>query len=173
VTPDGGSPPFDVVVVGASQAGLAVGAHLARRGLTFVIVDGGSEIGEVWSSRWDSLTLFTPAQYSGLPGMAFPAAPDVYPTKSEVAAYLRSYAATFDLPVRLNARVTSVERDGDGYVLNAGNEVVEHSVEERGILHVKAQFGSTALRKGWPSSAAEGAVSRVSLRRSVRLGGGA
>jgi len=58
-------PSFDVVVIGGSQTGLAIGYHLARRGLRFVILDAGPEIGHVWRSRWDSLTLFTPAQYSG------------------------------------------------------------------------------------------------------------
>jgi putative flavoprotein involved in K+ transport len=67
-----GAPASEVVVIGGSQAGLAIGYHLAKRGLRFVILDAGPEIGHVWRSRWDSLTLFTPAQYSGLPGMAFP-----------------------------------------------------------------------------------------------------
>jgi len=73
------APSFDVVVIGGSQAGLAVGYHLAKRGLRFVILDSGPEIGHVWRSRWDSLTLFTPAQYSGLPAMAFPLPKDTYP----------------------------------------------------------------------------------------------
>ena len=72
MTPGNGAPSFDVVVIGGSQAGLAIGYHLARRGLSFVILDAGPEIGHAWRSRWDSLTLFTPAQYSSLPGMAFP-----------------------------------------------------------------------------------------------------
>ena len=75
-----------------------------------MLLDAEPEIGHVWKSRWDSLTLFTPAQYSGLPGMDFPAAHDVYPSKDEVAAYLQSYASAFDLPVRPNARVTSLAR---------------------------------------------------------------
>ena len=102
--------PFDVVVVGGSQAGLAVAYYLKKRGLRFVVLDAAPEIGQVWKSRWDSLQLFTPAQYSGLPGMDFPAAHDVYPSKDEVAAYLQSYVSAFDLPVRLNARVTSLTR---------------------------------------------------------------
>ena len=98
---------FDVVVIGGSQAGLAVGYHLAKRGLRLVILDAGPEIGHVWRSRWDSLTLFTPAQYSGLPGMAFPLPKDTYPSKDDVATYLQSYVSAFDLPVRLNARPRS------------------------------------------------------------------
>jgi putative flavoprotein involved in K+ transport len=113
MTSGSGTPSFDVVVIGGSQAGLAVGYHLAKRGLRFVILDAGSEPGQVWRSRWDSLTLFTPAQYSGLPGLAFPLPKDTYPSKDDVARYLQSYVSALDLPVRLNAKVTSLtQRDG-------------------------------------------------------------
>ena len=83
-----GTASFDVIIIGGSQAGLAVGYHLAQRGLRYVILDAGSETGHAWRSRWDSLTLFTPAQHSGLPGMAFPRQKDTYPSKDDVASYL-------------------------------------------------------------------------------------
>jgi putative flavoprotein involved in K+ transport len=88
--------------------------HLGRQGLRFVVLEAGPELGHVWRSRWDSLKLFTPAQYDALPGMAFPAPADTYPTKEPVADYLRDYAKAFDLPVRLNARVTELRRPQDG-----------------------------------------------------------
>ena len=114
MTSEVGTPSFDVVVIGASQAGLAIGYHLAQRGVRFVILDAGSEIGQVWRSRWDSLRLFTPAQYSGLPRMPFPAPKDTYPSKDDVVSYLRSYVPAFDLPVKLNAKVTSLtQREGE------------------------------------------------------------
>jgi putative flavoprotein involved in K+ transport len=117
-----GAPAFDVVVIGGSQAGLAVGYHLAQRGLRIVILDAGSEIGHVWRSRWDSLTLFTPAQYSGLPGMAFPLPKDTYPSKNDVVTYLQSYVSAFDLPVRFNAKVTSLTKRDGTYVVAAADE---------------------------------------------------
>jgi putative flavoprotein involved in K+ transport len=105
---------LDVVVVGGSQAGLTMAWHLAQQGLRFVVLEAAPELGQVWRSRWDSLKLFTPAQYDALPGMAFPAPADTYPTKDPVADYLQAYAAAFDLPVRLNARVTELRRLDDG-----------------------------------------------------------
>jgi putative flavoprotein involved in K+ transport len=112
----------DVIVVGGSQAGLAIGYHLQKMGLRFLILDAGPDISHVWRSRWDSLKLFTPAQYSGLPGMEFPAEKDTYPSRDDVARYLETYASTFALPVRLNARVTSLSREGGGYLIAAGAE---------------------------------------------------
>jgi putative flavoprotein involved in K+ transport len=105
---------LDVVVVGGSQAGLAMAWHLARQGLRFVVLEAGPEVGHVWRSRWDSLKLFTPAQYDALPGMAFPAAADTYPTKDPVADYLQAHVAAFDLPVRLRAKATELKRLEDG-----------------------------------------------------------
>jgi cation diffusion facilitator CzcD-associated flavoprotein CzcO len=94
---------LDVVMVGGGQAGLAMAWHLTQQHLRFVVLDAAPEIGHTWSSRWDSLKLFTPTQHDALPGMAFPGPPDTYPGKDAVAGYLRAYAAAFNLPIRLNA----------------------------------------------------------------------
>src|SRR5512132_4607363 len=109
-----GSEVLEVVVVGGSQAGLAMAWHLQRQGLRFVVLEAAPDLGQIWHDRWDSLTLFTPAQYDSLPGMAFPAPADTYPTKDLVADYLQAYAAAFDFPVRRNARVTELRRLDDG-----------------------------------------------------------
>jgi putative flavoprotein involved in K+ transport len=96
-------------VVGAGQAGLAAGCHLARHDMDFVILRA-SRLGDTWRERWDSLRLFTPAGYSRLPGMHFPAPASHLPDKDEVAEYLTRYADRFDLPVRLESRVNSLAR---------------------------------------------------------------
>ena len=63
--------PLDVLVIGGGQAGLAIGYQLAQRGQRFLIVDASAQIGQAWRSRWDSLVLFTPAQYDNLPRYAW------------------------------------------------------------------------------------------------------
>ena len=116
--PQPGDLPFDVIVIGAGQSGLAIGRQLQQRGRTFLIVDAGPEVGHVWRSRWDSLTLFTTARYSGLPGLPFPGHPDSYPTKDAAAQYLRDYATTFGLPIRHSTRVTRVCREGAEFTVH-------------------------------------------------------
>ena len=111
---------FETVVVGGGQAGLAAGYHLARLGRPFVILDAGQRVGDPWRGRWDSLRLFTPARYSGLPGMGFPAPAWHYPAKDEVADYLEAYAARFELPVRGGVRVDGLTRLGDRFLVSAG-----------------------------------------------------
>jgi putative flavoprotein involved in K+ transport len=75
---------LDVIVIGAGQAGLAAAYHLKQRGRRFLVVDAASEIGHAWRSRWDSLRLFTAAEYDALPGMAFPGPAGTYPTKTRL-----------------------------------------------------------------------------------------
>jgi cation diffusion facilitator CzcD-associated flavoprotein CzcO len=99
-------------VIGGGQAGLAVGFHLKRRRLPFVILDEHDRIGDAWRNRWDSLRLFTPGRYNRLPGMRFPGAPSAYPTKDEIADYLEAYARKFELPVQTGARVDTLAKAG-------------------------------------------------------------
>lgn len=112
---------YDVIVIGAGQAGLATGYYLQSKGMSFTILDAQARVGDVWRNRWDSLRLFTPARYSSLPGMMFPAQPFALPTKDDVADYLESYAQRFNLPVQLGTRMKSIQRFGDMYMLEADN----------------------------------------------------
>lgn len=105
----------EVIVIGGGQAGLALGYHLAQQGRRFVILDAGEAPAAAWRARWDSLTLFTPARYDGLPGREFPGDPDHYPTRDEVVDYLDAYARDFGLPVELGSRVLGVQARDGGY----------------------------------------------------------
>jgi putative flavoprotein involved in K+ transport len=112
---------LETVIIGGGQAGLAVGHHLARRDRPFVILDAHRRVGDAWRSRWDSLRLFTPARYNALAGLPFPAPPHSFPTKDQVADYLESYAARFELPVRTGVRVDRLSRDDGRFVVVAGD----------------------------------------------------
>ena len=104
--------PFDVVIIGGGQAGLAMGYYLRQQGLRFVIFERGDSIAPAWRERWDSLTLFTPRRYSALPGLPFPGDPDGYPSRNEVIAYLERYAETFELPIDLDSEVRRLSHAG-------------------------------------------------------------
>ncbi len=129
---------LDAIVIGAGQAGLAAGYHLRRAGLDFAMLDAG-KVGDTWAHRWDSLRLFTPARYNGLPGMPFPGKPYDLPGKDDVAAYFRDYATRFALPVHEDAAVRSVRREAgafrielrDGETLSARAVIVATGANQR------------------------------------------
>jgi len=105
----------DVLVIGAGQAGLAMGYYLKDLPLTYALLDANPRVGDSWRTRYDSLVLFTPRMYSSLPGLQLSGDPDGYPGKDELADYLERYARHFDLPVHLNTSVQRLERSEAGF----------------------------------------------------------
>jgi putative flavoprotein involved in K+ transport len=114
---DPSSDRLDAAVIGAGQAGLAMGYLLAQQGGHFAILDSAPTIGAAWRARWDSLKLFTPRRYDSLPGLEFPGDANGYPTRDEVIEYLERYAETFELAIALDNGVQSLSFSDDGFVL--------------------------------------------------------
>ena len=113
--------PVDVIVIGAGQAGLACGWHLRQQNLKFLILDAEQRPGGHWRNYYDSLRLFSPAAYSSLPGMPFPADPGHYPLRDEVVRYLEQYADAFQLPIRQSVRVEQVRKENGLFLLQASD----------------------------------------------------
>src|SRR4030095_6561535 len=91
-----------------------------------VVRRGGSpRLGAAWRKRWDSLRLFTPARFSGLDGMPFPADPHSFPTKDAMGDSLETYARHLQLPVRNGVRVERLSRLGDRFLVVAGDHQFE------------------------------------------------
>jgi len=116
---------YEVVVIGAGQAGLSLGYYLSKHGLRFTILDDRPRVGDIWRSRWDSLRLFTPARYASLPGMRFPAGSWTFPTRGQMADYLESYASRWRLPMRTGVTAEAIRPTEDGsagFLVTAGDE---------------------------------------------------
>ncbi|MFF0500213.1 NAD(P)-binding domain-containing protein [Nocardia aobensis] len=135
------APDFEIVVVGAGQAGLSVGYHLRRLGLTpgvdFVIVDHSPGPGGAWQFRWPSLTLSTVNRVHDLPGMSFaetlPAGSDSVPAATAVPHYFELYEKRFDLRVR---RPISVR-----VVCDRASTATCPGTSVDGLLHVETTIG--------------------------------
>jgi putative flavoprotein involved in K+ transport len=112
---------FETVIIGGGQGGLAAAYHLKRRGRSVVILDENERVGDSWRKRWDSLRLFTPAKYDGLPGWRFPARRWSFPTKDEMGDYLEAYAARFELDVRTGVKVDRLSKQNGSYVITSGS----------------------------------------------------
>jgi putative flavoprotein involved in K+ transport len=113
---------LETAIIGGGQAGLAVAYQLKRRGCPTVILDENERVGDSWRNRWDSLRLFTPAKYDGLPGWRFPAPRWSFPTKDEMADYLEAYAARFELDVRSGIKVDRLSKQDGRFVITSGSQ---------------------------------------------------
>ncbi|HET7035183.1 MAG TPA: NAD(P)/FAD-dependent oxidoreductase [Thermomicrobiaceae bacterium] len=121
---------LDVLVIGAGQAGLALGQQLMATGTRFLLVDRHPRLGESWRMRFDSLTLFTPRAYSALPGLPLQGDPAGYPGKDEIADYLEAYARHFRLPLALGTEIARLERHDDRFLATtaAGEQYTARAV---------------------------------------------
>ena len=120
---------LDTVIIGGGQAGLAMGYYLKEQKRKFLILDANPRAGDPWRQRWDSLRLFTPAKYDGLPGIPFPGDPLSFPSKEDVAGYLESYAAQLGLPIHHGVRVEHLSHEGGRFIAAAnGHRWEAHNV---------------------------------------------
>jgi Predicted flavoprotein involved in K+ transport len=127
---------YDIVVVGGGQSGMAVGYYLRRASLSHVILDTNQEGGGAWIHTWKSLRLFSPAQWSSLPGMAMPGGSDYYPTGDEVIAYLRSYEQKYNFPIIRGEQVIAVRKDGDQFQVQTS----KHTYKAKVIVSATGTF---------------------------------
>lgn len=105
---------YDVIVIGGGQSGLAVGYYLRRTSLSYIILDNQTESGGAWLHTWKSLRLFSPAQWSSLPGMIMTGGSDYYPSRDVAIEYLKSYETKYNLRVKRKVEVHNVlKADGE------------------------------------------------------------
>ncbi|MGW0914589.1 flavin-containing monooxygenase [Streptomyces sp. NPDC002784] len=108
----------DVAVIGGGQSGLAAAHALRGQGLQPVVLEASERAAGSWPRYYDSLTLFSPARYSSLPGLPFGGDPDRYPHRDEVVAYLLRCADRLDADIRTRTRVREVRLEGGAFTLD-------------------------------------------------------
>ena len=135
---------FEVVVVGAGQAGVAMSEHLTAAGISHVVLER-DRIAERWrSERWDSLVANGPAWHDRFPGLEFESYdPDAFVPKEAVADYFVSYAKKFNAPIRTGVEVKSVTRNST----NAGFKVVtsDGEIKAKYVVAATGPFQKPAI----------------------------
>ena len=156
---------ISTIIIGGGQAGLATSYWLTQHGHEHIILEQAAQAANAWrNNRWDSFTLVTPNWATRMPGVESPGAespgsdPNGFMPRDELVAYFEQYIERFQLPVRYNTRVTSVEQDGAGYVVrtddgtfNARNVVVATGLFQRPKIPAfgaKIDAGITQLHSG-------------------------
>src|ERR1700730_1633029 len=111
----------NVAIIGAAEAGLSTSYFLSRAGVEHVVLEAG-RVAETWQSRrWDSFCLVTPNWSVQLPGAHYAGAdPDGFMVRDALVDYIQRWAHGFGAPVRERCAVTSLDPDGDGFVLQTG-----------------------------------------------------
>lgn len=129
----------DLVVVGGGQSGVAAALAAARHGLRPVLLERGEALGGAWRHYWNSLTLFSPARYAGMPGRPLDGDPERYPHRDEIVAYLADVAAGLQADVRTEWPVERVCRstaDGTFHLSGARGEL-----RARRVISATGRFG--------------------------------
>lgn len=142
-----------VVVIGAGQAGLSAGYHLARRGLrsaldepdaerNFVMLDADEAPGGAWQHRWESLTMATVNGIFDLPGFPKPPIDPAEPSRTAVPRYFAAFEQEHALPILRPVSVTDVRRaDSDP----AGDLIIETDDEPwrtRVVINATGTWGN-------------------------------
>ncbi|CAM2877730.1 flavin-containing monooxygenase [Moritella viscosa] len=107
---------YDVVIIGAGQAGLSVSYYLTQQKINHLIIEKDDVLASSWRNRkWDSFTLVTPNSMNQLPD--FPCAQfsdDAFLNKEQVCQYIEDFAASFSAPVKFGITATKVFKNDEG-----------------------------------------------------------
>ncbi|KAJ2976781.1 hypothetical protein NQ176_g4746 [Zarea fungicola] len=112
---------LQVVIVGAGQSGVMLGAWLKELGIKYLILDKQPRAGEAWRARYASVKSHTPIYTDHFPFLQFPSNWPKWLERDALADWIEHYSAIMGLNVVPNAAVSSVNRDiGTGtYTINA------------------------------------------------------
>ena len=118
-----------IAIIGAGPIGLAAAAHLAERGLDFVVLEAGEEIAasmRSWGhirlfSAWRELIDSAARRLLDAAGWASPGDPNTAPTGAElVERYLEPLAGALRAHIRTGVTVDAVSRQGMDRTRSAG-----------------------------------------------------
>lgn len=128
-----------VIVVGGGQSGLAAGWALRELGMPALILEASDRTAGSWPRYYDSLRMFSPVEFSSMPGLPFPGAPGHYPYRDEVAKYLEAYADGLGVEVQTNIHVETIHEDGRQFVVCTADG---RSLRASGIVAATGSFAN-------------------------------
>jgi putative flavoprotein involved in K+ transport len=128
-----------VIVVGGGQSGLAAGGALRELGMPSLILEASERAAGSWPRYYDSLRMFSPVEFSSMPGLPFPGTPGHYPHRDEVADYLEAYADGLGVEIQTNTRVEMIHEDGRQFVVSTADG---RSLRASGIVAATGSFAN-------------------------------
>jgi len=115
----------DTIIVGGGQAGLSVSYFLQKQNHSHFVLEQAALAGYAWrNQRWDSFTFVTPNWTIKLPGAEYDGNdPDGYLPRNEIVKYFENYILKYNLPVRFNEKVLSVQKQNGKFLITTNNNI--------------------------------------------------
>lgn len=126
---------FDVIIIGAGQAGLATSFYLKQHKIIHVVLEQDSIASSWEKQRWDSFKMNTPNWMNLLPGREIHSQKrHHFMTKDEFVDYLKTYVLQFDLPVLEKHKVVAVEKVSENFIVTIDEEGMQHNILTKTIV---------------------------------------
>lgn len=119
---------YDLIIIGGGQSALACAYYLRRTNLEYTILDNQEKCGGAWLHGWDTLTLFSPAEHSSLPGWLMPKSENEFPTKKEVIKYVCNYEKRYKIPIQRPVKVENVTKQDNHFTISTDKGAFESKV---------------------------------------------
>jgi thioredoxin reductase len=114
---------YDCIIIGGGQSALACAYFFRRTNKKILILDKNNECGGSWSFTWDSLQLFSPAEFNILPGWPMPKTDTEFPKKSDIINYLCAYEKRYDFNIQRGVTVESTFKNGEHFELDSSEGI--------------------------------------------------
>lgn len=128
----------DLIIIGGGQSALACGYFLRRTEIDYVMLDASPTCGGAWLNAWESLTVFSPAEYSSLPGWLMPPSENKFPSRNEIIAYLCAYEKRYEMPVQRPVQVIEVTKENEFFTVKTNDETYRC----RALISATGTFGN-------------------------------
>jgi len=132
---------LDLLIVGGGPCGLAAAISAQRAGLQALVVEGASVVSTI-AHYPTYVRFFSTAEKLSLGDMPFVIATEK-PTRRDGLAYYRAVVKHFAIPLRQYERVTSIERNGAGFVVHSDSRAHgAQRTEAKAVVVATGYFGS-------------------------------
>ena len=98
-----------VLIIGAGQSGLNLGARLQALGMSCLIIDKNERVGDNWRHRYRTLVTHDPVQYTHMAYMPFPSNWPLFTPKDKLADWFEIYASAMELNIWMQSKVKSAD----------------------------------------------------------------
>jgi putative flavoprotein involved in K+ transport len=133
-----------VLIIGAGQSGLSLGARLRVLGLDHLLLERRARVGDNWRQRYHNLTLHDPVWLDHLPYMAYPPSWPVFTPKDKLADWMEAYADSMELNVWTGVELLGGTYDEHGERWDVSVRKADGTVRVLHPAHVVLATGAQA-----------------------------